>query len=200
MKVCVVTSTSPYRKAMFDLTYPNMMEYANRHNYDTHVINLEDGVWAYKKHEAFRELFNSGHDVIFYKDDDSLFTNMTTHVESFIDFKHGFYITRDVGGFNGGVMLLVKDGGSSINDLVLNNSQMYYNEQDLLNALYPSIKEMISVLPQQYMNSYLYESYPEIGKRKHEEGQWEYGDFILHLPALTIEKRIEILKNTSILK
>lgn len=198
MKTAVVTSTSPYRKEMFDLTYPNMKEYCSRHGYIPIVIHLEDGVWAYKKHETFKDLFNKGYELIAYRDDDALFTNLSIPYESFIDNENDFFITRDVGGINGGSMILKNTKeGQFINDIILSQQGRMPNEQNAIEHLMrePEFNQFVKVLPQKTINAYRYDLYPEFKNRTDLE-TWREGDFILHLPALTIEKRIEIFKQT----
>ena len=62
---------------------------------------------------------------------------------------------------------------------------------------------MIEILPHPSINSYLYEEYGDnygkiVGVQKskptHIEGQWEPGDFALHLPGIPNSIRIEIFE------
>lgn len=205
MKTIVVTSTSPHRREMFDITYPNMLKYCERHGYYSHVIHLEDGVWAYRKHEVFKELFEQGYELIAYRDDDVLFTNLSVPYESFLDDYYSFYITVDAGGFNGGSVIIKNtEVGRKFNDLVLENRDLFGNEQEFYNSM-PMLMMGIDLMkPIQHpsINSYKYDAYSEFPERigREDLGDWKEGHFILHLPALTIEKRIEIFKNTKVIE
>lgn len=200
-KVAVVTSTSPYRKEMFDITYPNLIKYCDIHKYTPCVIRLNDGEWEYKKHECFNSLFENGYELIAYKDDDSLFTNLTIPYESIVDNENDFFITKDVGGINGGSMILkgTKEG-RFVNDIILSQKGRMPNEQNAIEHLMrePEFNQFVKVLPQKSINAYRYDLYKEFENRTDLES-WCEGDFILHLPALTIDKRIEIFKQTKII-
>lgn len=203
MKVVCVTTWSPYYQPLADITLPNLWDYAFKHDYLVYEHKIEDGKFHFEKHKVFKELFNGGAGIIFYKDIDSMITNLTIPIESFIDLENDFYITKDKTELNGGVMILKNTSWCMVfNDAVLSYKNLVNNEQNAINLMYknPQANDFIKVLPQSTINSYLYEMYPEIGKQAHEHGQWEEGDFLLHLPALTIEKRIEILKNIPVIK
>lgn len=203
MKAVCVTTWSPYNQPLADVTLPNLWEYAFRHDYLVYEHKIEDGKFHFEKHRVFKQLFNDGVDVIFYKDIDSMITNQTIPITNFLDDKNDFYITEDTTELNGGVMILKNsEWCRNFNNTILSYSGEVNNEQNAINILYRNKQEndLIKVLPQSTINSYLYESYPEIGKQTHEQGQWEEGDFLLHLPALTLERRIEILKNIPIIK
>jgi hypothetical protein len=60
----------------------------------------------------------------------------------------------------------------------------------------------VKYLPHPSINSYRYELYAgyegdyfhDYMHIPHEYGQWEPGDLLLHLPGLSLEKRIEVFK------
>jgi len=200
MRVVVATMFSPSHQELADLTVPNMESYANKHGYDTHIIKIENDKWEYKKHDAFKELFKT-YDLIWYKDVDSIITNMTIPITDYIDGTQSFFITKDWTELNGGsICLLNNEWGVWINNMVLANRFKYQNEQNVYNANYDMmvIGNSIKVLPQHTINAYLYELYPEIGKLTKEQGQWEEGCLLLHTPALQMKDRIETLKNAKI--
>lgn len=185
---------------MFDLTYPNQLKYCECHGYDSFAIHFEDGIWAYKKHETFKELFSLGYELIAYKDDDSLFTNLKVPYDYFIDNENDLFITKDVGGINGGSMIFKNtEEGRWINDVILSQPQYHPNEQNAIEYLMgnPEFNQFVKVLPQKTINAYRYDLYPEFENRNDLES-WKEGDFILHLPAMTINDRINIFKQTKI--
>lgn len=199
MKVCVCTMYSPSHQELADLTVPNMKEYAQKHGYDTYEIKVENDQWEFKKHGAFTELFNIGYDLVWYKDVDTMITNMTIPVTDFIDDEHSFFITKDWTELNGGSVIIKNDDfGKKYNAFILESKYRYQNEQNAYNDTYENLKHGIKIIPQHTINAYLYELYPEIGKLTKEEGQWEEGCLLLHTPALQMDKRIEILKNAKI--
>lgn len=205
MKVAVVTSTSPNRKDIFDVSYPNMKEYCNKHGYIPIVIHLEDGGWHYKKHETFNDLFHKGYDLIWYRDDDSVITNMTIPIESFIDDQHELFICEDdIMGINGGSLIIKNNnGGKWVNDFILSHKKDFNNEQEVMEYYKDELFLLgyMKILPHPSINSYPYEMYPELDQATpHEKGNWREGDFLLHCPALPYEKRAEILRKAKIIK
>jgi len=64
------------------------------------------------------------------------------------------------------------------------------------NALFIALSEKlcnVKLLPQRYMNSYLYENY----KAYHPDpkgGEFQTGDLLLHLPGMDMNKKISIFK------
>ena len=47
------------------------------------------------------------------------------------------------------------------------------------------------------MNSYLYTEYPDTNGAD-EPGHWQPGDFLLHLPGRSLERRVEIFNSPEI--
>lgn len=205
MKVCVCTMYSPAYQALADISVPNMEEYAKRHGYGTHIIHVEDEKWAFKKHEAFKELFDNGYDLIWYKDVDSIITNLTIPITTFIDDSNSFFITMDATELNGGSVIIKNDSnGRRFNNLILGLRSKYQNEQNCYNILEgtDNYEDGIMVLPQQTINSYDHQLYPECDHLVgHPElGDWCPGSLLLHTPALSIKKRVEVLSNAKIVK
>lgn len=203
MRIVVCTMYSPAYQELANLTVPNMQQYAKRHGYDAHIIFVEDEKWAFKKHEAFKELFEKGYDLIWYKDVDALITNLTIPITTFTDADHSFFITMDYTELNGGSVIVRNDSnGQRFNELILSLRSRYENEQNCYNVLEgdEDLESTIKILPQQTINAYLYEHYQEIGELSPEEGQWVEGMFVLHTPALNFKKRLGILSQAKIIE
>lgn len=199
MKVVCCTITSDCRKGLFDIFYPNLEKYAATHGYDTFIIRVQDGEWEYKKHEAFKLFFESGYDLIWYRDDDSLITNMTIPITQFIDDYYSFYLTKDFTEFNGGSVIIRNTKvGREFNEMVLANRDMFENEQNFYNSM-PMIVlgiDIMKPLPHPSINSYDYSCYPECKEYVGREdlGDWHPGNFVIHFPALSIENRIAMMQ------
>jgi hypothetical protein len=189
-------------------TLPNMVEYCSRHGYKADAIVLENGEdWPYKKHERIRELFNEGADVVWYRDIDLIITNMNYTVQDVLfpvaDF--GMYITKDYNELNGGSIVMVNnEHGRTLNDLILHHRNEYDNEQNLYNALKDTLpfSEDMKIISQQRLNAYRYDLYPECQSHVGEPslGDWAEGElsFVLHVPALPLNQRLEVLRNAKI--
>jgi len=203
MKVICLTMFSPYYQPLADISVPNFKTYCDKHGYEFYQLLVGDGDAWFKKNAAFDECFKGNSDIIFYKDIDSLITNLTVPIENFIDDEHDFFITKDIEGINGGSLIMKNTKWSkSFNDFVLSQKENYNNEQEVYAAFENDERfvDKIKILPQNTINSYDYSQYETIGRRTHENGQWEVGDFVLHLPALIIEKRLPIMKNIKIIE
>jgi len=169
------------------------------------VENIENDKWEYVKHEIFKNLFQKGFDLIWYRDIDSVITNMNIPITDFIDDEHDFFITRDFTELNGGSVIIRSSiKGQSFNRLVLRCKSRYQNEQNAYNH-YREImvnNNTMKVLPHPSINSYKYYLYPECKEYVGREdlGDWKEGNFVLHVPALALSKRLEILSQAKIIE
>lgn len=203
MKIICCTMYSPSHKELADISVQNFQEYCERHGYEFRVIRIDNDKWEYKKHEAFQKwMANDECDLIFYKDVDSIITNMGIRIADFINETNALFVTEDKTEINGGSLILVNNRwGALLNDMILALRHVCENEQNAMVGLrqnVPIFKDWAHILDHPSINSYLYEMYPEIGRLTPKEGQWEEGHFVLHTPALPMAKRIEILKNATI--
>lgn len=201
MKIICCTMFSPSHEELAEVSLVNLIEYTKIHGYGMRIIYIENDKWEYKKHEAFVKFFEEGYDLIWYKDVDSIITNLTIPVTDFVDDEHDFFITRDFTELNGGSIIIKNtNNGKWVNDEILRMRNEFQNEQNVINSLYtqPVFRKKVKTLSHPSINSYLYENYVEIGKLLKDEGQWEEGCFVLHVPALPMEQRIKILKQAKI--
>lgn len=205
MKIALVTMLAENYRAIANITLPVMQEYAERHGYSIHTIILDDGnAYHFKKHEYFRMLFLDGIDAIWYLDIDCLITNLNTKVEDFIDNEHDIFMTEDVHELNGGSLIIKNNEcGRWVNGFVLSHKNVFPNEQNVYNhyRIKDPFSRYLKVLRHPSINSYrydLYQEYPDI--RDREQGHHHEGDFVLHVPALGLEHREEVLKNTKIIR
>jgi len=200
MSVTVCTMYSPSHQPLADISIPNLQWYSDKHGYNMKIIEVENDKWEYKKHEAFMAMFKHLEygSVVWYKDIDSLITNMTIPITNYIDNDHSFYLTRDFTELNGGSVIIKNTGrGRSVNDFILSKKEQYQNEQNVYNACFERIKPHTKILPHPSINSYQYELYPECKNYVGKEylGDWKIGNLLFHVPALSMDKRIQALKN-----
>lgn len=202
MNILLVTMWGNSYKEIADVTVPIMEYYAKKHNYGFAQILLSDSIdWPYKKHEFFKTAYD--YDVIFYLDVDCLITNLNIKVEFFIDDKNDLFITKDWNEINGGSLILKRtESGMQLNELIIKMKGIFENEQNAIVWLmgHENFSKFVKILPHPSINSYLYENYKEIGVLTPEQGQWEEGQFILHTPALSFERRIDILSQVNIIE
>lgn len=203
MKIGVFTLFNGSYKPVSDITLPNLQEYCDRHGYElTPYENpalIRDIVW-----DRIDVILHTLHkyDWLVYFDSDVLVTNHHIKLEEFL--------TRDI------VLSesIREDGSIHLNDGVLfvRNSQFsidilkqawsYHGRpgvfcaQDAFELIQPH-SYAFSVERQKRFNSFLYNEY---GMPITTRGHWTPGDFALHLPGRTTERRVEIFTNTEILK
>lgn len=183
-------------RAVAEVTLPILKSYCMKHGYNLVELKLEDENYGFKKHELFKKLLETKTDAIFYIDIDAVITNQQIPIEFFMDKEHDFFITEDVNELNGGVLILKNtDWAKQFNNIVLEKRAEYGNEQNVYVALKESIKDKMKILPHPSINSYdysLYQEFPNL--RERERGHWHSGDFILHVPALHPDKKLEVIK------
>ena len=206
MRILVCTEWCPRYQEVADVSLPNMYEYCARHDYGYHEIKLsnEEG-FHYKKHEFFQEIFKERiYDLIFYKDIDSIITDLTRPIESFIDDEHDLFICKDdIFGINGGSLIIKNTPeGRVLNEEILSQADYFNNEQEVMNVLigYKQWNQFVKILPHPSINSYPYNEYPELKMVSEQEGNWCEGNFLCHVPALPYERRAEVLRNLKIVR
>lgn len=193
-----------YTKSWVELakvTTPNIVNYCLKHGYSWNIQCIDAPYDAFEKIRQIQKIFsNDEADVVWSLDCDVLITNYTKKVEDYLDEENKLFLCKDYNGINCGSFIVVKSEWS----LQLLEKIIYYSkyddiycEQDALQR-YMKIRgcENIRKLPHPSINSYLYENYPEIPTQTHEQGQWNIGDFILHLPGIGMEERFKILNET----
>lgn len=209
MRICVLVLYSDGWSEIAKVVIPNLSEYCKRHGYhlDAIIYRQEDFTldFGYNKIREIKNYFEKDlFDVIWSLDLDTLITNHNIKLENFLDKDFDFFITKDVNGINGGSFIARKSKWLMFFlELVLGlkGMQGMYCEQDAIRTYYEyHANEKIKILPHPSINSYKYELYPEFDITEEEKGQWHEGNFVLHLPALSIEKRIEILRETKVVK
>lgn len=208
MKIAILILYTESWQPLADIVLQNLHKYADankeRYGYDEIIIKYKNEFSGFEKIKKIQKHIGR-YDAIWSLDLDALITNHKTNIEDFINDENDFYICEDYNGINAG-SFIVKD--SQWSQAFLNSALMrkgdsgVYCEQDafskLLSSDVPVYNEKVKILPHPSINSYLYESYPECGIQTHETGQWQEGDFVLHLPGIGMDKRIEIFKNTKI--
>lgn len=140
-------------------------------------------------------------DLLFVLDADLLITNWGVRVEWFAHGNHHLWIAQDCNSINAGAMILRRsDIGMALLDRIIALNPKYTCEQNAIEELMldGQWSEDICVLGHPSINSYIYSEYGM--KKGHKDGDWRPGDFVLHIPARSIERRIEIMQNTPIWK
>lgn len=197
MKVGVVTACDAAYNDLLSVVMPNRLDYCNRHGY-THILrgwNGDDRGPQWARIGAAISVLDE-FDLMFIMDVDAIITNMDVKLEELSIFYPSLTATEDVNGFNSGMLMLQNSPWTEyfmkrywkIGPLY--NHYANPEQSCLAHLLICEPPAVWDVVPQREFNSYLYEHY-DYGD--YPLGQWQEGDFVLHLPGMDNAKRIEIL-------
>lgn len=184
------------------ITIPVIQKYCELHNYNSIIRTYQNDFSGFEKLIRIKEAFqNDKYNAIWSLDCDTLITNSSIKIEKYIFDDKDFFITKDYNGINGGSFIIKNSeyGNWFLDEcLKLQGEPKIYCEQDAFTEMIKRLNmfaDKIAILGHPSINSYLYENYPEIPTQTHEQGQWQRGDFLLHLPGIGMDKRLEILKD-----
>ncbi len=205
MRVCVSTLATYSYKSLSDITLPILRKYCEKHGYSLSVVIAEEGkVDFIKTADAIRLL--DFYDLCFMIEADVMIMNFRHKIEDFIDDTHDLFICKDINGVNFGTAIIKgTKSGKDLMNFIQSKQGEYQTEQNVLENY---TDERICYLNQPAINQIPYDLYyaPSYGKLNYKEGQvvdkptheqgcWEVGDFCMHLPGMTLERRIEIFQN-----
>jgi hypothetical protein len=209
MSISLLSFYTPEYQPLANVTLPNKQEYCDKLEY-LHLVKTtpygnKDNYYAFQRIQYLRDLlFASENDLeaVLVLNIHTMVMNFNTKIESFLDNEHDFYICKDVNGINAGTFLIKKsDWSKKWLDFILSKESVHKNhcwfEQKLIqdNWELPEFKDKVKILPHPSINSYFYNIYnwPETTP-----GHFNKGDFILHLPGLGMEQRINIFKSDAV--
>jgi hypothetical protein len=208
MKISLVTLFFENYNSLASIVLPNWYEYCKRHEYGLlahrgSFSNENLPIGLQKTAFVHQVLFNQDNDrdAVLVLDLDILITNLTKKVEDFIDHEHDYFVTTGFNGLcNGSYIVKKTQGGKEILEYMLANKHNHQNEQDTLKYHLddPVLKDRIKLFPYQSFGSFMLSLYPEHGAPTREHGNWEPGDFMLHLPSLSLERRIAVFQSPEV--
>lgn len=188
---------TPKWELLADIVLPEVRKYCKKYSFlKCFLESKEDKDWAFNKMAYLSPLLGEfDADLIWVLDLDALITNPAIPFTDFTDDEHDIFITKDINGINAGSWIM-RNTEASRNFLktIVNNFNEPH-EQILMNRYLHMVK--VKYLPHPSINSYRYELYKDLlGEVNvaHDQGQWQPGDLLLHLPGLSLEKRIEVFK------
>lgn len=207
MRIATLIPSTPDWSDIANITVENAAKYCERHGYSMYHNVFPQPNNGYNKLRRVLEIMDNGFDAVWVLDADTLITNHNIRIEHYLTPKKSFFVTKDINGINCGSFVVKKSKWAiSFLEWLLKceGKEKMYCEQDAINhymKLFPSeVEKHFCILPHPSINSYQYSLYPEVKAQTHEQGDWRKGDFVLHLPGIGMEKRLEILKNTEIVK
>jgi hypothetical protein len=199
--------TSNYNELAEITLVKNKYVYCNKHNYP--LLVKIDG-WnnipiGYEKVYLIQHAFDMypNCEWVFLGECDTVITNMNIKLEDIVkDEQKHFIVTTDVNGINAGNFFIRNTTeGREFLQAMRNSIGKYEHEQAFIIDSYfglGNFKNIISLYPQKTFNSYDYYlygyTYPLGLDILGNNGRWEYGDFMIHFPATTLQHRL-ILAN-----
>ncbi len=199
MKIAIHTHYTYSYEPLAAIVIPNLQKYADKYKYDLHIEKYPDGNVDFVKTKTALKLLED-YDLVFCLECDMMVMNHTIKAESFIDDKHSFFICADVNNINGGSFIAKNNNYTRLFLEQTNNpeygfkTEQNYWEANAVN--HPDVKILphpsINSIPYKYYHNYGYINYNWQPEPTHEQGNFEVGDFICHLPGMPLEKRIEI--------
>jgi hypothetical protein len=216
MTVAIVSCHNQSYIPLANLTWDkNKKLYAERHGYSAECKLWENrnNPPGWEKMLHVKELFSDPTKNISWAwvtGCDSLITNFDTPITSIIDEAYHFIISADINELNADSFLIKNSPeGNEYLDFLLSKMKdpVFMNqppighgrfEQGAMVDTYEQWKHIIKVVPQRTFNSYDY-SYlawqpPQIDKTG-AHGNWMQGDLLIHLPAMTLPRRIKYVEH-----
>jgi hypothetical protein len=200
MKVLVLTHCSHEYQSLGEITLPRWEKYCEKWGYDFDVSRSQsssDLPW-----EKMRRIASSleKYDLVQWVGADTYCTdlNQNAAVWWFANDQPAALLTWDLYGINADSMIFSNSPWAqmflyAVNTLGKNFYCSHpFCEQEAMSrfAAHKPYCDVIKIIPQKGMNSYIHKAY---GRPEEWPGNWELGDWILHLPGMSIELRIHIL-------
>jgi hypothetical protein len=191
----------------------NAKEYCYKHGYDL-IVRKDNFVFpkhevGYEKIHLILEVLNTNkYDWIYWRGADTMITNFDIELRDLVSPYEFFIIGSDVHNLNAD-SFFIRNCQTSINFFteIFNDRNKYVDEQQAFHMLHQ--KYNFKVIPQKFINSYdytLYTSLEPFNKNGYQPecesgldifgqlGQWTPGDFLIHWPGITLDKRIELAR------
>lgn len=180
--------------------FENRLEYCRKNNYASlfrkYTMKFDSSFklacyLGFKKVELILTVLETSKDCshVWFADADAMVMNMNIKIEDIVKKYPGdILIGSDCNGSSCGSMI-VKNSETSKFYLkaILQNRDHYIHEQDYF---WKNPREFIVVTPQRVMNSWDC-SLPNLQSNDLEGSQFQVGDFFIHWPSQSLEKRLE---------
>jgi hypothetical protein len=197
MNTALLTFNDDSYNVLADLTLPTKRKYCDKWGLtlEYHNSNGRDPSWY--KPDIFLQTLNK-YDAVLFIECDAAIINQDFDVRPFLE-SHEFVIAADVNGINAGVFMgqstdLVKQFFYT----VITQGPTYWHDhpwRDQEAMKYfgsePPYDKMITYVEQNFMNSYLNDIY---GFPSYMQGNYQPGDWIVHLPGKSLQERCQIFK------
>lgn len=185
-----------------DMITPYWQEYCRKHGYKFHVEmgikpGYEDVHSSFSKTAQVLDYYKKEMpDALWVVDFDMLITNFDVMAHQFVSAKHAITITKDINGLNSGSYFLSGFWTTKCElwlKTVLSLRKYTTSEQHAMWWIAAAYHDDTFYWPHPSFNSIDYAMYPAFEKSySHEQGQWQPGDFLVHLPGMSLSQRIDL--------
>jgi len=204
-KFAVVSMYDDAHAELAKWTWPNKELYAKQHGYSSYAKTSD---WTltpihFEKIKLMLDVMSQETDLdwVWWLDNDAVITNPEIGLETIADTDYHVIITSDIASINAGSFMVRNSlQGREWLEFILAKGLEHYKdnrwpEQQPMTDFYITFKDIIKIVPQRTMNSYNYNIYRvDPTDLLGTSGQWQEGDFILHMPAIPTPMRIDIIK------
>ncbi len=209
--ISILSFYTPDYQDLANITLLNKDDYCVKNEYEhikaTTPFGNPDNYYAFQRIAYLRDLlFNKTNntDYVWVLNIHTMIMNFNTRVEQFLDEQHDFYISKDVNNINAGSFIIKKtDWSKKWLDFILSKESSHKNhcwfEQKIMidNWQNQEFKDKIKILEHPSINSYFYDLYNHTPSTP---GNFNKGDFVLHLPGLNKQQRIDIFTSDRVMK
>jgi len=155
---------------------------------------------------------------IWWTGTDTLIMNFSTRMEDRVNNAYHFIISVDINGINADSFLVrnTPEGRGFLDDVLANKeeaSKFWDTEQRAIAmtiglpgtgdpwpaadqiVIKEQYKNVVKLMPQRYMNGFNYELYPVYSHHRDKldfDGNWQFGDWLIHWPATGLEHRLHL--------
>jgi hypothetical protein len=186
-----------------DLTDAPKREYCERWGYQFHVLRDShySPVMGFNKIHYMLDLLNTHPDIdwLLFTECDATITNLTISIDDKIDKGYHFIMPVDRLNLNAGNILVRNTvEGRGYLSMILSRESEYtgaeWAEQQVIIDTIEDYTDIVKIVPQKYMNSYIQAPYDYCDVTKDifgNSGEWTSGDWIVHWPGLHKPVRIQ---------
>ena len=210
--IAVVTMYNEAYKLLAEITVlNNIKQYAEYHNYKFICKDSDfptNYIIYFEKSKLILDAFeNSNIKWAWWIDVDALVTNFNIKLEQIIDDDYDIIISTDGAGINcGSFSVKNSERGKAWLDMIYANRFVYrytsnkWPEQLVMHDTARNYTDIMKIVTQKTFNSYYYQVYKGVVNnvietdRLENSGLWAPGDFVIHMPGLPNNLRIQYLK------
>lgn len=196
----------PNYQDLADLTDQTKREYCDRYGYKFFVLkeNKYSDIMGFNKIGFMLDLLNTNPEIdwLLLSECDATITNLTIPMDDKTDNDYHVIIPVDRLNLNAGNILVRNTTeGRGYLQMIMDSEPEYreagWAEQQVMIDTIDNFTDIVKIVPQRYMNSYIQAPYDYCDVRTDvlgNSGEWQVGDWILHLPGLHKPVRIDVTK------